>query len=98
MSRFDGPLENELKGEVATSLGLSARRLERKLDMLRKFETAGSDQSARARRERLVADAAEALWGFVVQREVLGMYDTDHVIRTFEVPPEVWKRMGVWTR
>lgn len=98
MSRFDGPLESELKGEAAAALGLSARSLRRKLDLLRAFAPMSSAELSSVHRERLVADAAEALWGFVVQRETLGMYDTEHVIRTYEIPPEVWKRMGVRKR
>lgn len=96
MSRFEGPLESELRGEAAASLGVSARRLTRKLELLRKSQAAGRQNDAH--RERLIDDAAEALWGFVVQREILGIYDTEHVIRTFDVPPEVWKRLGVRKR
>lgn len=93
MSRFEGPLENELRGEAAASLGVSARRLKRKLDLLRKSLAAGTQSGQH--HERLVDEAAEALWGFVVQREILGIHDTEHVIRTYDVPPEVWKRLGV---
>jgi hypothetical protein len=96
MSRFEGPLENELRGEAAAALGVSARRLRRKLDLLRGSPAAA--KQSEHQRERLIDDAAEALWGFVVQREILGMYDTEHVIRTYDVPPEVWKRLGVRKR
>jgi hypothetical protein len=42
-----------------------------------------------------VGAAGEALWYFVVQREVLGLRDSDAVMRELRVPREVRLRMGL---
>jgi hypothetical protein len=53
----------------------------------------GTDARSAAR-EELVADAAEALWCYVIQREVCGFYGVEWVLREFDVPREVRLRMG----
>jgi hypothetical protein len=39
-------------------------------------------------------DAAEAFWGYVVQREQFGLLDSDYIAREYGVPDEVQKVMG----
>jgi hypothetical protein len=46
------------------------------------------------RRAELVADAAERFWGYVVQRELLGLSDADYIRQQYGVPTEVVKAMG----
>ena len=47
-------------------------------------------------REKLVRDASDALWCFVVQREAIGLRDPRPVIRDYRVPAEVHNRMGAF--
>jgi len=42
-----------------------------------------------------VADASDALWCFIVQRECCGLRDLRPVMREYRVPAEVQNRMGV---
>jgi hypothetical protein len=41
-------------------------------------------------RKAQVYRAAEALWGYIVQREALGLTDHTKVTETFGITPEVW--------
>lgn len=91
MSRFEGPLQADLYGEVAVSLGVQSQRLHTALDALREHDAAKGEA---ARRIELVEIAAERLWGFVVQRELLGLTDAEYIRREYRVPSEVWFRMG----
>jgi hypothetical protein len=45
-------------------------------------------------RDRLVEQAAYALWLFVVQREACGLNKISQVLRDYGVPNEVYVRMG----
>jgi hypothetical protein len=40
-------------------------------------------------------EAGQALWMFVVQREASGLRDSRHIMRTYNVPPEVQGCMGL---
>lgn len=97
MPRFDNPLDLPFAGEAAASLGLAGRKLKNTLDALRRYDAdvaAHARQSNAARRECLVKDAAEAYWGYVVQREQLGLLDADHIAEEYGVPSEVKLAMG----
>jgi hypothetical protein len=78
------PLRYELMQEMAASLGRAGRRLERALAAL----AAGCEGDDR------LAEAAEALWYLVVQREACGMRNTEELMRELSVPVEVQLRMG----
>ncbi len=93
-------LEYELLQEKAWNLMRLGNRLRQALDTLRAFddERAGGAAPAEGdadRREELLAEAGEALWYYVVQREVSGMRDNAAVIREMGVPREVQLRMGL---
>lgn len=90
-------LEYELFQEKAATLGRLGARLKAALDALAAHDAAparGSD----AERAELVAAAGEALWYYVVQREVCGLRDTDAVLRHLGVPREVQLKMGMRPR
>jgi hypothetical protein len=53
---------------------------------------AGENNATRA---KLIAEAAHALWCFIVQRESCGLRDPRPVIRDYRVPAEVQNRMGI---
>jgi Family of unknown function (DUF6665) len=95
-------LDYELAQEMAAALGRLGRRLERALQALAQFDAAQFDAANVAdpgerRRERsaLLAEAGEALWLFVVQREACGLRDARQLMRDYKVPPEVQYRMGI---
>ena len=94
---FAGPggvdlLEYELVQEKAATLSRIGRRLQAALDALAAFDAAGEGDAAR--REALVSEAGEALWYYVIQREVCGLRDSEAVMRHLGVPREVRLRMG----
>jgi hypothetical protein len=90
-------LDYELAQEMAAALGRLGRRLERALQALQQFDAANVTDPDVRRRERsaLLAEAGDALWLFVVQREACGLRDTRQLMRDYRVPPEVQYRMGI---
>ena len=90
-------LDYEIVQEKAAALGRLGRRLEHALLALAQFDH-GEPEHSEARlgeRRTLVADAGEALWDFVVQREACGLRDSRQVMRDYRVPVEVQYRMGI---
>lgn len=90
-------LDYELAQEMAAALGRLGRRLERALQALAQFDAANVADPGERRRERsaLLAEAGDALWLFVVQREACGLRDARQLMRDYKVPPEVQYRMGI---
>ncbi len=97
MPRFDNPLDLPFAGEAAASLGLAGRKLQKTLDALRQYD---ADVTSRARasdesvRKGLVMEAAEAYWGYVVQREQLGLLDSEYIAKEYSIPRDVKLAMG----
>jgi len=87
-------LDYEIAQEQASALGRLGRALENALAALSSYDRA-PDQSAVAR-DRLVRDASDALWCFIVQRECCGLLDPRPVFRDYRVPAEVQNRMGAF--
>ena len=87
-------IEYEIAREKAAALGRIARRLEDALAALAAFDAEPPPRDP-ARREPLLRAAGEALWYYVVQREAIGMRDTDDLLRELRIPREVQLRMGV---
>jgi hypothetical protein len=99
--RFDTPIEYQFAGEAAASLGLAARRLRKALDALRKYDADVARQPSLVRgksRDDLVTSAGEAFWGYVVQRELLGLTDPEYIAKEYDVPSDVWQAMGPTTK
>lgn len=91
-------LEYEVVQERAATLGRLGRRLEEALAALREHDAAQQEPvtaSGRAARRQLVLEAGEALWYFVIQRELTGFRDSTQVMRDYRVPKEVQACMGV---
>jgi hypothetical protein len=78
-------LGDEILAEKAATLGRLYHRLEITLAALAR---APAD-------EALLDSAGEALWHFVIQRELCGFRNTDAVLRELGVPTAVRLRMGV---
>jgi hypothetical protein len=100
----EGALDYEIVQEQAAALGRLGRALEAARAALSNYDRAQaepSDDAARARsgasaRARLVQDAGDALWCFIVQREACGLRDWRLIVREYSVPAEVQNRMGVF--
>jgi Family of unknown function (DUF6665) len=95
-------LDYEIAQEQASALGRLGRALEAALAALADHDEIDHDMAGHeaeptrnAERKRLVREAGEALWYFIVQREACGLRDPRPVIRDYRVPVEVYARMGV---
>ena len=83
----DAILRYEFMEEQAQSLGRAGRKVETSLAALSAHD--GGDG-----RGDLIKAAADAVWGFLVQREVLGLRDRAAIIAQYEIPREVMVRIG----
>lgn len=81
-------LDAEIAAERAASLGRAGRAVERAMTALAACPVDAPDRSAR------VTVAADAVWGFTVQREALGLNDHRDALAHYGVTPEVLARVG----
>lgn len=81
-------LSVEIQAEQAASLGRAGRRVEAGLAALAAHAGAASERQA------LVAEAAEAVWFYFVQRETMGFRRHDDAVRLYRIPGEVLARLG----
>ena len=84
-------LNQEIKAEQAAALGRAGRIVEDTLQRLKDFD---AGKFSDATRSDLVGDAADAVWGFLVQRELIGMRDQDQVVKDYGIPGDVLNRVG----
>jgi hypothetical protein len=87
-------LDYDLAQEQASALGRAGRALEAALKALSDHDGVVSED--RAARAKLIQDASDALWCFMVQRESCGLREPRPVIRDYRIPAEVQNRMGVF--
>ena len=87
-------LNYEIAQEQAATLARLGRRLQEALDALSAFDS-GADAGDAEARDARVGAAGEALWYYVVQREVLGLGASEALLRELAVPREVRLRMGL---
>jgi hypothetical protein len=87
-------LDYEIVQEQTSALGRLGRALETALAALAEHDRDNAEN--RAVRAKLVQDASDALWCFMVQREAVGLRDPRPVIRAYRVQVEVQNRMGVF--
>ena len=99
----ESALDHEIAQEQAAALGRLGRALEAALAALSEHDGVHADSGDRpgqapagAARERLLRDASNALWCFVVQREAVGLRDQRAIMREYRVPIEVQNRMGAF--
>ncbi len=94
-------LDYEVAQEQASALGRLGRALETALAALVEYDCLHGgdtiDLEQAGKRRRLVEDAGDALWCFMVQREACGLRDPRPVLRDYRVPIEVQNRMGIFT-
>ena len=86
-------LAYELLQEKAATLARMGRRFSDALEALRAYDAERVEDDER--RVGLVAAAGEALWFYVIQREVCGLRDSEAMMRQLDVPREVRLRMGL---
>ena len=82
-------LSHEIAGEQATSLGRAGRRVEETLDRLA-ASGGGDAELLRA----LIQDAADAVYAYFIQRELMGLRRHQDVIREYRIPDAVLARLG----
>ena len=85
------PLDTEIAAEKAASLGRASHQVE---EALRSYRDARADGPAIRERDR----AADLVYGFLIQRELLGLRDRAAIIRDFDVPKEILCRLGTSPR
>jgi hypothetical protein len=82
----DVALRHEIVEEQAAALGRMGRKAEAALAALRAHEGEG--------RAEVLKKAADAVWCYFVQREVMGLRDRAQVIADYQIPREVLVRLG----
>jgi hypothetical protein len=101
----ESALDYEIAQEQAAALGRLGRALEAALAALSRHDHVDTDSDSNSTnrpspasplRERLVQEASDALWCFVVQREACGLRDQRSIIREYGIPVEVRNRMGAF--
>jgi hypothetical protein len=80
-------LRYELLAEQAASLGRMGRKAEAALAALR-------DHPGGEGRAQALAAATDAVWCFLVQREVMGLRDRAAIVAEYAIPREVMARLG----
>lgn len=85
---FLDPLGVEIMGEKASSLGRAGEKVEKAIAALAAH--AGDE----AERRRLVAQAADAVYAYFIQRELCGFRRHHDVIADYRIPREVLSRLG----
>ncbi|MFN3546508.1 MAG: DUF6665 family protein [Mesorhizobium sp.] len=85
---FLDPLGVEIVAEKAASLGRAGDKVEKTIAALERH--VGDDDA----RKRLVAQAADAVYAYFVQRELCGFRRHHDVIAQFRIPREVLARLG----
>jgi hypothetical protein len=82
----DVAMHGEIAQEQAAALGRMGRKAEAALAALRAHEGEG--------RAEVLKKAADAVWCFFVQREVMGLRDRAQIVADYQIPREVMVRLG----
>jgi hypothetical protein len=82
----EAALRYELVEEQAATLGRVGRKAEAALAALKAHEGEGRDQVLKV--------ACDAVWCFLVQREVMGFRDRARIVADYQIPKEVMARLG----
>ena len=82
----DAALHGEIAQEQAAALSRMGRKASAALTALRAYEGEG--------RAEALKKAADAVWCFFVQREVMGLRDRAQIVADYQIPREVMVRLG----
>ncbi len=88
LGRSPSPLEYEMIGEKAASLGRAGRLVQQRMKDL---SCLGPNDTQRL---ALVQSAADAVQSYFVQRELCGLINHDRPIEDYAIPAEVLVRLG----
>jgi hypothetical protein len=83
----EAAFQYELAEEQAAALGRMGRKAEAALAALRDHQGEG--------RAEVLKKAADAVWCFFVQREVMGLRDRAQIVADYQIPREVMVRLGI---
>jgi hypothetical protein len=83
----DVALNAEIVSEQAASLGRIGRKAEAALAALKAHDGEG--------RAEVLKAAADAVWCFFVQSEVMGLRDRAQIVADYQIPREVMVRLGI---
>ena len=81
-------LGHEVRAEQAASLCHAGRKVETAIAALRGFDGPAEERKA------LLSAAAWAVHAYFIQRELLGLRNTEQTIRDYGIPGEVLARLG----
>lgn len=84
------PVEVEILGEMASSLGHAGRKVEQAIAALSAHD-GSADPTGRV---ELLKQAAQAVHAYFIQRELCGLRRHDDVIREMAIPRAVLVRLG----
>jgi hypothetical protein len=84
-------LEYEMMSERAAALGRQGLKVEEALAALNAWDP-GRDNEAQ--RESLRDEAADAVWGLFIQREICGLRNNREIIKRYAIPSDVLARVG----
>lgn len=87
------PIEQEILGEMASSLGHAGRKAEEALAALRAAQASELVED-REDRERWLRKTAAAVHAYFIQRELCGLRRHDDIIREMGIPRSVLVRLG----
>ncbi len=90
-------LEYEIAEERASALGRNGRQVEASLAKLRQWDAQHAGQDDMKRLD-LVQEAAEAVWGLFVQRELCGLSNGADVVKDYQIPRDVMAKVGTFKR
>lgn len=85
-------LEYEMMSERAAALGRQGLKVEEALAALNAWNP---NRDSEAQRDNLRNDAADAVWGLFIQREICGLRNNREIIKRYAIPGEVLSRVGV---
>jgi hypothetical protein len=87
-------LDYELREQKAQTLGTLGGQVEQALAALRTFDDGVHGSDCIDRRDGLLAEAAERVWAFMIQRELCGFRNWESVVKDYRIPREVLNRVG----
>jgi len=97
MPRFEHPIEYPFAAEAAVALGYAGKKLRKTLDALNEFDSGPESKRNPGVRADLVANAADAFWSYVVQREEFGLLDPEYIRDQYQVPEDVCRGVQSWS-
>jgi hypothetical protein len=95
-------IESITAEDRAATLRTAAHRVEVSLLALETYDAKhaglGLTQEQRSDRHLLVDVASQLVWEYIVQREMSGLRDHREARERYQIPDEVWRRMGATPR